>query len=344
MKIIRLVLLLVVTLVLGGVAGYTIPRDRGGQKASPSATQFAQREWRPRTNAVAYVLPNDGPYYDLKWAGVSTTLRTLGYEPQRYSAAAYKNIKAQTDIVDNLVQKGVAGIILHPVSDSAVVPAVERAYEAGIPVIAENVNISSDRIAGRVMLANYEIGWELAMLLVQAIHGEGKIAALVGPPGQEQCNEMWRGACAYFSRYPKVQVVREERLGANSQEALKLTQAILLAHPDLAGIYTWFVQNGIGAAEAVRQAKIPPNRIKVVAMHTDPRGEGLLKEGYLTAILAGDPILLGEASAKLLDGVLKGTAKERDIVLRNHLIDSNLAGVIDRYGFDLSAFQLKAAR
>lgn len=316
----------------GLAAGVSVPR-KGGPTEQPRSGAAQSREWHPANRMVAYVLPNDGPYYDLKWSGVSAELRKLGYEPQRYNAEGYKNIKAQTDILENLVQKKVAGIILHAVSDTAVVPFVARAYDAGIPVVAENVEVNSDRIAGRVMLANAQNGWELAMALVTLIHGEGKIAALVGPPGLETTDEMWKSAKEYLARFPKIQVVREEYLQANTPDALERVQGILTAHPDLAGIYTWYVQNGIGAAEAVRQAGIPPSQIKIVAKDINDQGEELLRAGYLHALLVGEPVNMGRASARLMDEILKNRGGERLIVMRNRLVDRESLANIDRSGF-----------
>ena len=333
MKKTVLIALVIGAFIFGALIGYTLPRGEEGASIG-GRTGLADRAWKPANRHVAYVLPNDGPYYDLKWAGVSDELRRLGYEPQKYTAGGYKNIKAQTDILENLVQRRVAGIILHSVSDTAVVPFVERAYDAGIPVIAENVEVKSEKVAGRVMLANYQNGWELAMALSEAIGGKGKIAALVGPPGLETTDEMWLAAKNYFARFPKIKIVREEYLQANTPEALQRTQAILSAHPDVAGIYTWYIQNGIGAAEAVRQAGIAPNKIPIVAKDINPQGEQLLREGYLTYLLVGEPIAMGRTSARLLDDLLQGKAVERSILMRNYLVDRESVNTIDRSGFD----------
>lgn len=325
----------VIALLVGLGVGYSVPRK--GQSVVGTPTDPTTREWHPQSKTVAYVLPNEGPYYDLKWAGVSEVLKARGYEPVRYNAAGYKNIKVQTDIIENVVQKGVAGIILHPVSDTAVVPFVESAFDRGIPVIAENVDIRSQRVAGRVMLANAQNGWELAMALALSIHGEGKIAALVGPPGQEQAADMWKAAREYLARFPRIEIVREEYLQANTPEALERAQGILLAHSDLAGFYTWYVQNAIGVAEAVRQAGLPADRIKVVTKDTNPQAEQLLRDGYLHYLLVGEPITMGQTSARLLDDILQGRPGDRFITLRNRLVDKHSLAAIDRIGFEVSA-------
>ena len=326
---------ILIAALIGFLFGYTLPH-----KTPLSAEGTKSHEWHATNNVVAYVLPAEGPYYDLKWMAASSELRKLGYEPQKYTAGAYKNIKTQADIIDNLVQRKVAAIILHSVSDSALIPAVGRAWDAGIPVVAENVDIPSDKIAGRVMLANYENGWELAMALAREIRGQGKIAALVGPAGLETTDEMWRGAKAYLAKFPKIQIVREEYLGPNTPEALERAEAILAAHPDLAGFYTWFVQNGVGAAEAVRKSGVQPNTIKIVAKDTNPQGEELMREGYMHSLLVGSPIDMGRNSARMVDALLKNQPGERSIVMRNELMDKDTIDVIDRSGFDPVAAKL----
>ena len=181
-----------------------------GPSTEGAGTATARPQWNKGSRVVGYVLPNDGPYYNLKWEGVDRRLKELGYEPQKYSAGGYKNVKAQTDIMENLIQKQVAGIILHAVDEKALIPFVERAYAAGIPVICENVEVHSDKIAGSVQLANEENGWELAMALVNEMGGKGNIAALIGPPGLDVTDTMWNSAKDYLSRFPDIHIDREE--------------------------------------------------------------------------------------------------------------------------------------
>lgn len=323
--------------IVGGVVGYNFPHP--GTKATPGAggATDANAHWASGSKTIAYVLPNDGPYYDLKWKGASAELIKLGYQPQRYSAGGYKNIKAQIDIMQNLIQKHVGGIILHSVDQEALKPSVELAFAKGIPVVAENVEIKSSELAGSVQLENYQNGYELAMTLVDAIGGKGKIAALVGPPGLEASDEMWRGAKDYLRLWPNVQVVREEYLQPNTPEALDRAQAILSSHRDLAGFYTWFVQNGIGAAQAVRAAGYKPGQIPIVAKDASPQGEDLMHAGYLTALLVGEPIRMGATSADLIDRALRGQSGPRAIILHNALMTDRTAKLIDRSGFEVAA-------
>jgi ABC-type sugar transport system substrate-binding protein len=327
----KTIVLVVIALAIGVLVGFGIPRK--GQPSGSGTGGTVKRNWAKSSKEVAYILPNEGPYYDLKWYGVSTELEKLGYSPQKYTAGAYKNVKAQTDIMENLIQKKVGAIILHSVDEKALAPFVDKAADAGIPVIAENVEVKSPNIAGSVQLANYQNGWELAMALVSVLHGEGKIVALIGPPGLEVTEEMWRGAKDYLSRFPKIQIIREEHLQVDTPEAQKVTDAILAANKDIKGIYTWYVQNGIGAALSVKNAGYQPGAIKIVAKDINPQGEQLLKDGYLTSLLVGEPIEMGRTSARMVDAILTGKDYNSNVLMRNRLIDATSLAAIDRSGF-----------
>jgi ribose transport system substrate-binding protein len=280
-------------------------------------------------------LPNDGPYYDLKWQGVQRKLSELGYQAQKYSAGGYKNVKAQTDIMDALIQKKVAGIILHPVDGNALAPFVERAYESGIPVIAENVDITNPHLAGSVQLANDQNGWELAMALATQLRGKGKIVALVGPPGLDVTDAMWKSAKEYLARFKDIEIVREEYLPVNAPDALKVMETILAAHKDIDGVYAWYIDNAVGAIQAIKNAGYAPGTIRIVCKDINPQGEALMRQGYLDACLVGEPILMGEKSAELLDAVRKGSSSEHRFALRNRLVTPQTLDRIDRSKFEL---------
>lgn len=129
-------------------------------------------------------------------------------------------------------------------------------------------------------------------------------------------------------------------MGPNTPEALERAEAILSAHPDLGGFYTWFVQNGVGAAEAVRKSGMPPNKVKIVAKDTNSQAEELMREGYIHSLLVGSPIDMGKNSARMMDALLKNQPGDRLVILRNELMDKDTIDLIDRSGFDLAAAKL----
>jgi len=328
-------LVALISLLVGVAGGWLLSGKRPAAQEQITAAVAAAPKWSAVSKTVAYVQPNDGPYYDLKWSGVERRLKELGYQPQKYSAGGYKNVKTQADIMDNLIQKRVAGIILHSVDGNALAPYVQRAFSAGIPVIAENVDIPAPELAGSVQLANDENGWELAMALVNELKGRGNIVALVGPPGLDVTDAMWKSAKEYLARFPEIRILREEYLAVNAPAALDVTENILTAHKDIDGIYAWYVDNAIGAVQALKNRGFAPGKVKIVCKDINPQGEALVREGYLSACLVGEPILMGERSAELLDAVRKGQPMGKREVMRNRLVTLSTLDLIDRSKFVL---------
>ena len=308
---------------------FTFACDGGENEKTDSKAKMQNLD----SKTIVYVLPNDGPYYDLKWYGVKTELESKGYTVKRESAGGYKNIAKQLDIIENAIVTKVAGLIIHPVNDLAVKPIVEKAISMGIPVIAENVNIQSDKLSGSVMLENAANGWELAMELTCELKGKGQILALIGPTGHEQASAMWEAASKYFEKFRDIQIIKKEYLDATSQDANKVVESILIANPYITGIYCWYVQNAIGAALAVKKLKYAPGKIKIVAKDIDPQSEILMKDDYISALLVGEPITMGRESAKLIDSIIKNKTVIRHIKMRNYMVTKELLPNIDRSGF-----------
>jgi ribose transport system substrate-binding protein len=293
-------------------------------------------KWNPtNSKEIAYVLPNVGPYYDQKWYGIKDELTKLGYTPIMYQAGGYKNTKRQIEIMDNLIQKKVAGIILHATSADSLIPSVENAIKNGIPVIAENVRLHTDKVVADVNLDIDRLGWEIAMFIVDQLNGEGNIIALIGPPGLEFSDMMWTAASKYFAQFPGIKVLKGEYLQAQAADALKITESLLTSYKNVDAIYCWYVQNAIGAAQAVKAAGIEPRKIVIAAKDINPEGEDLLKEGYITGLLVGTPIEMGRTSARTMVKILSGQKYEKETLLNNYLIRSSYVKKINREGFEI---------
>jgi ribose transport system substrate-binding protein len=258
-----------------------------------------------KKNVVGYLLPNVGPWYTDKWYGVKDEAAKAGLEVTLYSAGGYANISKQVSQMEDLIQKKVNGIILHPTSGSALIPTVQKALKAGIRVSTEHAPLTSS-IVPHIWEAPPEAGRLMGALLVSAIHGKGKIAALPGPPGQAEAMALWQGFAEYVKNFPEVKIVAEERGDVNVAAALKSSEDILTAHPDVAGIYTWFEMMGQGAVQALKARGFKPGQVKVITAWVGPETLGIMKEGWIQYALPGRAVEVGRASVRNMAKMLKG--------------------------------------
>jgi ribose transport system substrate-binding protein len=256
---------------------------------------------------VAYLLPNVGPWYTDKWYGAQQEAQKHGIEAVMYNAGGYKNLNKQINQVEDLIQKKVDGIILHPVSPEGMIPVVEKALKAGIHVSTEHAPLAK-KLVPHIWEAPSEAGRQLAMLLSIAVGGKGKIAAITGPPGQAEAQTMWDGFTYYIQNFPNIKVVdpAPAYLQYNVGEGLKQTEDFLTANPDLAGIYTWAELVAHGAVQALKARGFKPGQVKVVTAFISPETLGYMKDGWIQYSLPGAAVEVGRVSMRNMAKMLKG--------------------------------------
>ena len=265
---------------------------------------LAQPVLAQKKPVVGYLLPNVGPWYTDKWYGVKDEAAKLGMEVTLYSAGGYANISKQVSQMEDLIQKKVEGIILHPTSGSALIPTVQKAIKAGIRVSTEHAPLTSS-IVPHIWEAPPEAGRMMGALLITAIKGKGKIAALPGPPGQAEAMALWQGFSEYVKSFPEVKIVAEERGDVNVAAALKSSEDFLTAHPDVAGIYTWFEMMAQGAVQALKARGFKPGQVKVITAWVGPETLGIMKEGWIQYALPGRAVEVGRTSVRNMAKMFK---------------------------------------
>lgn len=254
---------------------------------------------------IAYLLPNVGPWYTDKWYGVKDEAAKLGMEVTLYSAGGYTNINKQISQMEDCIQKKVDGIILHPTSGTALMPTVKKAIKAGIRVSTEHAPLSSS-IVPHVWEAPQEAGRLMGALLVVATKGKGKIAALPGPPGQAEAMALWQGFSEYVKNFPEIKIVAVDRGDTSVAAALKSSEDILTAHPDVSGIYTWFEMMAQGTVQALKARGLKPGQVKIITAWVGPETLSLMKEGWIQYALPGRAVEVGRTSVRNMAKMLQG--------------------------------------
>jgi ribose transport system substrate-binding protein len=89
------------------------------------------------------------------------------------------NHTAQASLVDNMVNRGVAGVVLAPTNVNAIVRPVEIAAAKGVPVILIDSTLNSDKPISVISTDNYAAGKQAAEALIAAIGANKKFGGKV---------------------------------------------------------------------------------------------------------------------------------------------------------------------
>ena len=139
---------------------------------------------------IACVVKNNtNPWMAGFSGGFEKAAESMGFTPIVLSPAKNDNIEEQARVVDDLIQRQVDGIVITPIDSNGIVPCLERAYAAGIPVIVVGTAANTDQIFGFIGTQYYEQGKYIAEYIVEALGGKGNIINLPGPPEAQNAHE-----------------------------------------------------------------------------------------------------------------------------------------------------------
>jgi ribose transport system substrate-binding protein len=244
------------------------------------------------------------PFFLAMLYGAYQEAERMGLEIVLLESGGYANVDKQISQMEDLIQQGVDGILCDPADDMALVPVVEQAVEAGIPVIGYGSPISTDATASSSASSHYGIGVAIGDWLVQNV-GSGTIGAEPGPPGAFWSTQRYEGFKAAIADTPALETVAELFTDSDRNAGLTTTEDFLQRFPDLGIIYTGSDFQGAGAADAIKAAGKVGEIVNVTAvLSTD--AERYLREGNITMTEAQQTVLIGITAMDLLVHVLNG--------------------------------------
>ena len=108
-------------------------------------------------------------------------------------AAAYDSDERQIQQIDSLVNDGIDLLIVAPNQVQTISPAIDRAYDKGIPVIVFERKTSSQKYTAFISADNYEMGRVMGEYIVSRLHGQGSVLEIKGLEGSSPAIERHNG-------------------------------------------------------------------------------------------------------------------------------------------------------
>src|SRR5207244_9262993 len=124
---------------------------------------------------------DDNPFYIAMLRGIRARAQELGWEVATVSANEDK--LKQINGVQDLVARGVQGILISPIDAVGVNAAYDAAAAAKIPIVSVGRGSASPNQTIHVAMDEKQIGRDIAEWTAQKLGGKGKVALLMGPSG-----------------------------------------------------------------------------------------------------------------------------------------------------------------
>ena len=181
--------------------GVTMAGFGSGDAPDPSAASGRAPQGKP-TGRIGAVLPTfSHPFFLAQKRGLEEQAKALGVEVDVRDGQD-DDVK-QIGQVETLINLGCKAIILCPRDEDALVPAVEAANRAGVPILALNRRINGGNVLSYVGADDAEGGVLQGEALVEALGPKGgKILYLEGTEGSSPQRKRSKGLEAVLQKHP----------------------------------------------------------------------------------------------------------------------------------------------
>lgn len=261
---------------------------------------------------------DDNPFYIAMLRGIRARAQELGWEVATVSANEDK-VK-QINGVQDLVARGVKGILISPIDAVGVNAAYDAAKTGNIPIVSVARGSTSPNQTLHVAMDEKQIGRDIAEWTAKAIGDEGKVAMLLGPSGAPTFRNLGDGYAEVMAKHPKIQIVSKSDGPLTRERGVKQTEDALVAHPDLKAIYTANDDVALGAMQAVLAAN---KNTLVTGMNGVPPALKAVKDGKLAMTVELNPVLWGRLGVDVLAQYLKGDKVEPRVFIKHVIVDKN---------------------
>jgi ribose transport system substrate-binding protein len=261
---------------------------------------------------------DDNPFYIAMLRGIRARAQELGWDVATVSANEDK--LKQINGVQDLIARGVKGILISPIDAVGVNAAYDAAAAGKVPIVSVARGSTSPNQTIHVAMDEKQIGRDIAEWTAKQIGGKGKVALLLGPSGAPTFKNLGDGYAEAMAKYPGIQIVIKQDGPLTRERGLKQTEDALVANPDLAAIYTANDDVALGAMQAVNAAN-RKGKTLVTGMNGVPPALRAVKEGNLAMTVELNPVLWGRLGVDVLASFLKGDKVDPRVFITHVIID-----------------------
>lgn len=201
----------------------------------------------------------------------------------------------QISDIEDLIQQEVDFLIINPTDNEAIVPAVEKANKADIPVITVDRTVSGGEVASHIASDNVEGAKIAGDYIASRLNKKGKVAEIQGQPGASAARDRGKGIHEVLEKYDDIKFVFSQPADWDRNKAMNTMQNALQSNPDIKAVFAHNDEMALGALRAVESAG-KKGEIIVVGFDAIDEAVDAVHSGDMDATIAQQPELMGKTA------------------------------------------------
>lgn len=255
----------------------------------------------------------DNPVFNVAKIGAEDAAKDLGDVEIDWTAPVTSDAAQQASIIESLIERQVDGIALSVNDPDALKGAIDKAMEAGIPVVTFDSDAPQSKRITFYGTNNYGSGTIFGEYLVKTMGPNGRIAVLTGTPGALNLEERIQGLEDYLKDYPAIQIVSTQACYDDINKAVSQMEAVHQAHRDLNG---WVLVGGWGVFTPPPGpfANMKPGKLTVLSFDALPEQLDYVRQGYVQMLIGQKLWGWGYHSVHMLHEIVKEKKKFPSVI------------------------------
>lgn len=222
---------------------------------------------------------------------------------------------AQNSAIETYIQQGVDGIAVVAIDVNGIMPAVQQAADAGIPVVAIDAILPEGPQAAQIGVDNAQAGADMGAFFADYVAsnmgGEAKVG-IVGALNSFIQNVRQEGFVTEIADADGIETAGVVD-GQNVQDiALTAAENLMTANPDMTAVYATGEPALMGAIAAV-ESQGRQDDVRLFGWDLTAQAIAGIDAGYVVAVIQQDPAAMGAAAVEALMTLSEGGSVEENI-------------------------------
>jgi ribose transport system substrate-binding protein len=254
--------------------------------------------------------------YEAEKAGYDVIIQDADADPAK-----------QTQQIEDFVQKKVDAIALAAADPAGLVPAIDAAVDAGIPVLTYDGPSESKKVLTHVGFDFYEDGASVGEWVKKYINdnlgGKANVAIIDFPQSAIVCGLRAKGFRDVMESMDGVTIVAQQDGKASRTDSMSVMENILTAHPNVDAVFGINYDTCAGAAAAIEAAGRTDIIVTGGAWGVEPFEKLAKNDPILKAFFVTSPAVQAADTIKAITEHWEGKEVPKDYLSESQVYDAD---------------------
>lgn len=243
---------------------------------------------------IAVICKSTDEFWDSSKMGAMDAGEELDVDITFEGPETEMEIDVQIQLVEKAIKNHADAIVLAPLDTDQLNPAIDKAVDAGIPVLTFDSDVTTKKRSATLGTNNINAGAIAARNAADLIGGTGKIAIIAPVKAAQTTIQREKGFRDSIKQEYKdnIEIVGTKYCNGDPKIAKEQTMEFLQQDPEIQCIYGANQGSAVGAARAIKEMKLQ-GKVKIVGFDSSDEEISYLEDGIIDGMMVQNPYNMG---------------------------------------------------